>query len=84
MHLSANYLCDVLIWNDQCSVFKDINIDFKRKLKVFSICINQQEKMPNGIMDGFFRKVNQKVNLGQCSTGHNYFIGRIFEKLIQK
>ena len=24
--------------------------------------------MPNGIMDTFFSKVNQKVNLGQCPT----------------
>ena len=45
--------------------------------------------MPNDIMDGFFSKINQKVNLGRRPTpgrrtGHRYFIGRIFENPVQK
>ena len=41
-------------------------------------------------MDGFFKKVNQKVNLGQCwrppahPPGYHYFKGQGFEKRIQK
>ena len=42
--------------------------------------------MPNGIMDGFFKKVNEKVNLGRsnaCRPLHGYFKGQIFEKSVQ-
>ena len=36
----------------------------KKKQKKILICIKPlQEETPNGIMDGFIRKVNQKVNL---------------------
>ena len=42
-------------------------------------------------MDGFFKKVNQKVSLGRrpmpdarSPTGHRYFKRRMFEKPVQK
>ena len=46
-------------------------------------------KTPNGIMDGFFKKANQKVNLGQrptpaCLPEHRYFRGPISERPVQK
>ena len=35
-------------------------------------------------MDGFFKKVNQKINLGRLTAHgpwHHYFKGQIFEKM---
>ena len=43
------------------------DIKSEKKKKKHSKII-KQEKMPNGIMDGFFSKVNQSVNLGRCPT----------------
>ena len=46
--------------------------------------------MPNGIMDGFFSKVNQRLTSDDTESPlthpsiHCYFIGRIFEKPVQK
>ena len=37
--------------------------------------------MPNRIMDGFFKKVNEKVNLepsNESPRGHRYVKGQIF------
>ena len=45
--------------------------------------LEEARKTPNGIMDGFFKKVNLKVNIGRLSTpdarpsGHRYFWGQI-------
>ena len=49
--------------------------------------IKKTRKMPNCIMDRFFQKVNEKVNLGRPrirGPWHRYSKGQIFEKSVQK
>ena len=42
--------------------------------------------MPNGIMDRFLKKVNQKLTSdnAQCLPTHHYFKGHKFSKPVQK
>ena len=57
---------------------------------ISSVKYHRTRKMHNGIMDVFFKKVNQRVNLGRHPMpdarplGYTYFKGWIFEKPVQK
>ena len=60
----------VLYWGQFCPIttslqYLDLIIYMDTHRMVFVTLWKKQEQMPNGIMDGLFSKVNQKVNLGQ-------------------
>ena len=71
----------ILLW-------KCITIKVKCEALFFARKKNNTRKNPNSIMDGFFKKVNQKVNLGQQPTPDRLYItilnDGLFEKPIQK
>ena len=96
-HVDAfSEVCVILIWclydlytlERQKLIKKLTSLSFARFGKFYPLKLRTR-KIPNSIMDRFFKKVNQKANPGRRQTptrppGHGYFKGLIFENPIQK